>query len=82
MCRAVLLMACCDLPARAAVLNQKQFNGDRACCFCEDSGRPRTGLPQVRDWPFIKQTDCVLRSRLSWKQSVETAIASCKPVCV
>ena len=26
-CRAALLMCCCDLPARAIVLNQKQFNG-------------------------------------------------------
>ena len=81
-CKAVFLMASCDLPARAAILNQKQFNGEQACCYCEDAGRPRDGLPQVRDWPYTKESDCVLRSRVSWKQSVETAIASSKPVCV
>ena len=32
-CRVVMLISTLDLPARAIVLNQKQFNGHSSCCW-------------------------------------------------
>ena len=37
-CKARLLMCSVDLPARAFVLNMKQFNGKYGCSQCEDEG--------------------------------------------
>ena len=39
-CKARLLCSV-DLPARASVLNMKQFNGKYGCSQCEDEGQPR-----------------------------------------
>ena len=39
-CKARLLMCLVDLPARASVLNMKQFNGKFGCSQCEDEGHP------------------------------------------
>ena len=36
--RAKLLLAVCDLPAKAMVLNQMQYNGYYSCNFCLDEG--------------------------------------------
>jgi len=36
--RAKLLLTVCDLPAKAMVLNQKQYNGYYACNYCLDEG--------------------------------------------
>ena len=39
--KAKLLMCSVDLPARALVLNMKQYNGKFACAYCENEGTPR-----------------------------------------
>ena len=36
--RVRLLLTVCDLPAKAMVLNQKQYNGYYSCNFCLDEG--------------------------------------------
>lgn len=50
-CKAMLLMVSVDLPARAMVLDMKQFNGKNGCCYCESPGTPRPSLPMIRNWP-------------------------------
>ena len=41
-----------DLPAKAAMLNVKQYNGRYGCSHCGDEGVSRPGCPTVHDWPF------------------------------
>ena len=36
---AMLLLSSTDLPAKALVLNMKQFNEMFGCCYCEDEGK-------------------------------------------
>ena len=50
--KARLLMCAVDLPARASVLNMKQFNGKWGCTYCEDEGVPRPTCHFVRNWPY------------------------------
>ena len=45
-------MCAVDLPARASVLNMKQFNGKWGCTYCEDEGVPRPTCHLVRNWPY------------------------------
>lgn len=54
-CRVMLLMASVDLPARAILMNMKQFNGEYSCLYCEDPGStiPRNHLH--RFWPNTSQ---------------------------
>ena len=51
-CKARLLMCSVDLPARASVLNMKQFNGKFGCSQCEDEGKPRANSHLVRNWLY------------------------------
>ena len=51
-CRALLLLSSVDLPAKAAMLNVKQYNGKHGCSYCDDEGVSRPGCPMARDWPF------------------------------
>ena len=48
-----LLMCSVDLPARALVLNMKQFNGRYGCCYCEDKG-------VLRSTSAVKMCMCVV----------------------
>jgi len=52
---AYLLAVCCDLPARAAVLNAVQFNGYYGCCYCEQPGVtcPTERGGHVHTFPFV-----------------------------
>ena len=50
--KARLLMCVVDLPARASVLNMKQFNGKWGCTHCEDKGVARLTCHLVRNWPY------------------------------
>ena len=50
--RARLLMCSVDLPARAIVLNGKQFNGEHGCSYCEDPGVARASSHLQRNWPY------------------------------
>lgn len=51
-CKARLLMISADLPARASIVNMKQYNGKYGCLQCEDEGVPRPTTHLVRNWPF------------------------------
>lgn len=41
-----------DLPARALVLNMKQFNGKYGCSICLDEGESPAGQPMLRFYPY------------------------------
>ena len=41
-----------DLPAKAIVLNAKQFNGKYGCSYCEDEGVARAATHLHRNWPY------------------------------
>ena len=65
--KAFLLYGCADLPARSAVLNMNQFNGNFSCTKCLQSGKnERTAaggnihvFPYIRDDPKgPTRTDC------------------------
>ena len=47
-----LLAVSLDLPARAMVLNMKQFNGKFGCCYCEDEGTNPPNQPTLRYYPY------------------------------
>ena len=50
-------MATVDLPAKAMILNVKQFNGKHGCTNCEYEGIPRPSAKMIRDWPY--REDCM-----------------------
>ena len=50
--KAHLLICSVDLPAKAIVLNCKQFNGEYGCSYCEDEGVPRATTHLHRNWPY------------------------------
>ena len=57
------MAASCDLPARAMVLNMRQFNGAHGCHLCEDEGKTEDGKPLFRWWP--PDSEQSLRTRQS-----------------
>eukprot|EP00733_Pompholyxophrys_punicea_P000780 Pompholyxophrys_punicea_v1_NODE_282_length_2394_cov_66.752458.p2 type:complete len:156 gc:universal NODE_282_length_2394_cov_66.752458:1402-935(-) len=60
-----------DLPARAVVLNCKQYNGDYGCGFCYDKGCPKsTGKGHV--YPFTK--GWYARTHESWIDDIFDAL--------
>lgn len=59
---AIIVMSC-DLPARALVLNMKQFNGQHGCHLCEDEGCTTATNRLFRWWPY--QSTSVLRTKES-----------------
>ena len=40
-----------DLPAKAVLLNMKQYDGTYRCNLCEDEGVPRAYSHLQKDWP-------------------------------
>lgn len=50
--KARLIAVATDLPARALVLNMKQFNGKYGCSICLDEGECPPGRPLLRFYPF------------------------------
>ena len=52
-CHAILLQVSADLPARARLVNMKQFNGAYGCLFCENPGTTVPGNPLHRFWPDV-----------------------------
>lgn len=42
----------CDLPARALLLNMRQFNGQHGCHLCEDPGKTSAQNHLFRWWPY------------------------------
>ncbi len=61
--KAAIVAVTCDLPARALVLNMRQFNGKHGCHLCEDEGVNYPSLPMLRYWPY--NSIQILRSRES-----------------
>ena len=41
-----------DFPARALVLNMKQYNGKFGCAHCEDAGQPRVTSHLHQNWLY------------------------------
>ena len=48
--------------------------GEYACCYCEDRGRPRPRVPQVRDWPYTSEAEYSVRTADSWCQNVKNSL--------
>ena len=59
-CKVCLCIGTFDLPARSAVTNMKQYNGEYSCSTClEKSDNTLTRNAFVRYWPY--QTHCTER---------------------
>lgn len=50
--KAAIIMFSCDLPARAMILNMRQFNGKHGCHLCDDEGQTAASNPLLRWWPY------------------------------
>ena len=77
--KAKLLMCSVDLPARALVLNMKQYNGKFACAYCENEGTPRATSALHRNWLY--SSDYVLRTHDSVISNAEEATVEGDAVC-
>ena len=55
--RCMLFMATADLPARAALMNMKQFNGKFACHLCKSEGTAYGQYKIHRCWPYEQNTE-------------------------
>ena len=66
--KAMLLMCTLDLPAKAIVMNMKQFNGQHGCTYCEDEGVPRRSRHLHRNWPY--NTNSITRTHNGMLQNV------------
>ena len=62
---AMLMVCSLDLPAKAALLNMKQFNGASSCSVCDAPGQTFRGSHLHRFWPFnqegVFRTDTAVR---------------------
>ena len=67
----ILTLCSVDLPARAILMNMKQWNGMHGCLYCEDSGTTVDGDHLHRYWP--QQESTVARSHLSLLGNGEAA---------
>ncbi|XP_035682344.1 uncharacterized protein LOC118419835 [Branchiostoma floridae] len=66
--RGLLLLACADLPAKAKLVNMKQYNGKFGCNECEDPGKTIGRNHLHRIWPYTESMR--LRSHESIKANV------------
>ena len=74
----VLALACVfDLPAKAAVLNMKQYNGENGCTYCEAKGQIHgNGCARIYD-----NEDAALRTKDSIRANTETLTLGVKGAC-
>lgn len=72
--RAAMVVMSCDLPARAIVLNMKQFNGRHGCHLCEDPGENEAHLPMLRWWPY--NSAATLRTKKSLLENSLQAVSA------
>ena len=77
-CKARLVMFSADLPARAGILNMKQYNGRHGCIQCEDEGVPRPASHLQRNWPYSTAT--ILRTHESVVFHAREAVRTREPV--
>lgn len=59
--KACIITFSCDLPARAVVLNMRQFNGQHGCHLCEDKGSTAENNKLFRWWPY--ESASILRTK-------------------
>lgn len=76
--RAILLNFSCDLPARAIVVNMKQWNGVHGCLYCEDPGTTIGNDHLHRYWPFSPRSR--QRTHTSLLKNAEDATKSAATV--
>ena len=78
--KVALVGCCCDLPARAVVLNTIQFNGWYGCNYCEQPGRSLSTSKggHVHIFPFI--ADLPKRTKETWKEHATKASTQSSPV--
>ena len=66
--RVILLFCSVDLPARAIVLNMKQWNGQHGCLNCESPGTTVDGDHLHRYWPkddsAVVLLSCIMQRKL------------------
>lgn len=77
---AMLLQISADLPARALVLNMKQFNGQYGCIFCENPGSTPPGNPLHRFW--TPDHSAAIRSHDSFLENAKAAANSGEAVSI
>ena len=71
--RAIILNCSLDLPARAIVLNTKQWNGLHGCLYCEHEGVTLGGDHLHRYWPYQLSQ---LRTHASLLNNAEQAVST------
>lgn len=76
--KAILLLCSVDLPAQAALMNMKQYNGAYGCPYCEQEGSPRPTNSLHRNWPKKYEP---LRSHQSMLDNAKETIAMNSSVC-
>ena len=76
--RGILLMCSVDLPARAMLLNMKQWNGTNGCLYCEEAGTTIGNDHLHRYWPY--KSGISARSHASIIQNAKSAVTSGAPV--
>lgn len=77
--KARLLMCTLDLPAKAIVLNMKQYNGQHGCTYCEDEGVARASTHLHRNWPY--STSSSARTHEGIVQNAREAVQNKAVVC-
>jgi hypothetical protein len=77
--RCILLMSAVDLPARALLLNMKQYNGMYGCSFCYSEGTTKRGSPLHRFWP-PQLIEPSLRTSQSVRENASQATIANDPV--
>ena len=78
LCRAMLLLSTLDLPAKAAVVNVKQWNGEYGCSVCVAPGDNSLGGRSSRHWPY--RGDTLLRTHGQMIANGKEALKRNKPV--
>lgn len=74
--KVALIAISCDLPARAIVLNMRQFNGRHGCHLCEDEGKTAANNSLFRWWPYndkqeLRTKDSLLKNAVEVTENDE-----------
>lgn len=77
--RARLIMCSVDLPARALLLNMRQYNGQHGCVYYEDDGTPRLSSHLHRNWPYT--SDPVPHIHAKMLEDADKAVSDGEAVC-
>ena len=74
----MLLLSSVDLPARALLMNMKQYNGKFGCLYCEDPGVTLPNNSLHRFWPGMR--DGKARTHQSILCDIKAAVVTGEPV--